>query len=81
MIEESEGRRTEAITRLRGLADMEESLPFTFGPPFVDSPTHELLGQLLLAVGQIDEAREAFRTALDRAPGRRLAREGLTKTR
>ena len=33
------------------------ALPFEFGPPFVDKPTHELLGEILLEAGRPQAAR------------------------
>ena len=70
----AEDQSTEAVALLREAADAEESLPFTFGPPWVDKPTHELLGEVLLEAGEVDEARAAFATAASRTPGRSLAR-------
>jgi tetratricopeptide (TPR) repeat protein len=79
VIEAAEGQIPAAIARVRDLAKIEEGLPLTFGPPFVDKPSHELLGELLLAAGETEGARKAFRAALDRAPGRRISLEGLAK--
>ncbi len=42
-------------------------MPFSFGPPFVDLPSAELLGRLLMKAGRHDEAAEAYTTALERA--------------
>jgi tetratricopeptide (TPR) repeat protein len=74
-----EGRAEEAIALVRKAVDAEESLPFIFGPPFVDKPSHELLGELLLESGRADEAREAFETALSRTPERVTAQGGLAR--
>jgi tetratricopeptide (TPR) repeat protein len=62
---------------LRQAVDMEEKLPIAFGPPTIDKPTHELLGEFLLRRGRKEEARSEFERALASTPGRRLAREGL----
>jgi len=57
---------------------LEETLPIDFGPPIIDKPTHELLGEFLLRRdGRKDEARTEFEKALARTPGRRLAEQGL----
>lgn len=74
-----EGHAEDAITLVREAVEAEESLPFIFGPPFVDKPSHELLGELLLALGRADEAREAFETALSRTPERATAQSGLAR--
>ena len=57
----------------------EDTLPFEFGPPFIDKPAYELLGELLLASGQPKEARTAFEKALGRTPERTAALVGLMK--
>lgn len=76
-----EGRLTEAITGLEKAAALEESLSYGFGPPLVEKPSHELLGELLLAAGEDDKAAKAFEQALARNPGRRQARAGLDASR
>lgn len=62
---------------LRDAVTLEETLPIAFGPPTIDKPTHELLGEFLLRRGRKDEARAAFEKALSRAPGRRLPTTAL----
>jgi hypothetical protein len=52
-------------------------MPFEFGPPFIDKPTYELLGEQLVEAAKPEEARAAFRTALARAPERVAAERGL----
>lgn len=61
---------------LRQAVALEETLPIAFGPPTIDKPTHELLGEFLFGHGRADEAREEFEKALARTPGRRLAERG-----
>jgi tetratricopeptide (TPR) repeat protein len=79
MIDARAGRRDPALARLREAAAAEAAMPFEFGPPFIDKPTHELLGELLLEAGHPEEARTAFETALARAPERTASLEGLEK--
>ncbi|MEZ5313534.1 MAG: hypothetical protein R2862_07705 [Thermoanaerobaculia bacterium] len=74
---ERRGEPARAEELLRRAAGLEDSLPVDFGPPTVDKPTHELLGEFLLRKGRRDEAAAEFRLALARAPGRRLALAGL----
>jgi tetratricopeptide (TPR) repeat protein len=71
------GKRDEAIALLRKAAAAEQAMPFDFGPPYVEKPTSELLGDELLAAKRPGEAAEAYRAALARAPGRAAAAEGL----
>jgi tetratricopeptide (TPR) repeat protein len=71
------GDRDGAIARLREAAAIEDSVPYEFGPPYVDKPTYELLGELLLAFGKPREACLAFEQALTRTPERTAALSGL----
>jgi tetratricopeptide (TPR) repeat protein len=79
MIRHQEGAEREAIDLLRAAAALEDTLPFEFGPPFVDKPAYELLGEILLANNQPKEARAAFEKALGRTPDRTAALVGLMK--
>lgn len=62
---------------LRQAVALEDGLPIAFGPPTIDLPSHELLGDFLLRRGRRDEARAEFERALALAPGRRPALQGL----
>jgi Flp pilus assembly protein TadD len=64
--------KTGAVATLRKAAAEEDALPFEFGPPEIEKPSHELLGEVLLATGQASEARHEFELALKRTPGRSL---------
>jgi tetratricopeptide (TPR) repeat protein len=65
---------------LRQAVGLEEGLPISFGPPTIDKPTHELLGEFLLRRGRKDEAHAEFEKALASTPGRRLAKAGFETT-
>jgi hypothetical protein len=67
------------ISILRDAAAEEEKIPLMFGPPFIDKPTLELLGELLLEAKRPAEARDAFERALVRTPGRVAATRGLAE--
>ena len=73
------GETGDAINLLTTTAREERSMPLEFGPPFVDKPSDELLGELLQDQMKPAEAAAAFRLALERAPGRRLSMEGLAR--
>jgi hypothetical protein len=79
LIRHKEGGTVEAIAMLRAAAKLEETLPFEFGPPYIDKPSYELLGELLLDAKQPEEARAAFQKALARTPDRTRALVGLMK--
>jgi tetratricopeptide (TPR) repeat protein len=74
-----EGRKDEAIVLLRRTAAIEDTLPVEFGPPVVVKPTHELIGELLLALGRANEAQREFVRALEQGPGRTHALAGLVR--
>lgn len=76
-----EGRTEEGLAFLRRAVEAEEALPFEFGPPRPVKPTHELLGEALMDLGNEEEAVTAFRRAVERTPGRTLAVEGLDEVR
>jgi tetratricopeptide (TPR) repeat protein len=76
LLAEHEGDLPGAEKLLRQAVAVEETLPVDFGPPTIDKPTHELLGEFLLRRGRKDEARAEFTKALARTPGRRLAQQG-----
>lgn len=48
-----------------------------YGPPLVEKPSFELLGEEYLRLRRHREAADAFRAALKLAPGRRLSLAGL----
>jgi tetratricopeptide (TPR) repeat protein len=74
-----EGKKAEGIARLKKEAEAEGTMALEFGPPFVEKPTFELLGDELLAVGRNAEAEQAYQSALARAPGRTRSLQGLLR--
>ena len=80
LIAELENDLSNAEKLLRQAVALEETLPIAFGPPTIDKPTHELLGEFLVRRGRRDEARVEFERALASTPGRRLPAAGLLAT-
>ncbi|MFQ5690639.1 MAG: hypothetical protein ACE5HQ_10245 [Gemmatimonadota bacterium] len=76
---DASGDLSQAIQLARKASELESSMPYAFGPPFVDLPSAELLGHLLLVAGRPTEARSAFRAALARTPRRASALVGLER--
>jgi hypothetical protein len=74
------GKTDEGLAMLRKAAAQESAMALAFGPPEVEKPSFELLGELLLALGRNAEANTAFESALARAPGRTHVLEGLLRT-
>jgi len=70
-----------AVALLRLATAIEDSMAFAFGPPDVDEPSHELLGDVLLGLGRTAEAATEYRAALRKAPGRVSAVHGLERAR
>jgi tetratricopeptide (TPR) repeat protein len=79
LIAEQDNGLAGAEKLLRQAVALEETLPIAFGPPTIDKPTYELLGEFLLRRGRKDESRAAFQRALARTPGRRLPLAGLSE--
>src|SRR5262249_27414781 len=81
LMAEQENDLAGAEKLLRQAVALEETLPIAFGPPTIDKPTQELLGEFLLRRGRKDEARLEFEKALARTPGRRLPLAGLSASK
>jgi tetratricopeptide (TPR) repeat protein len=80
LVTAAEGKPQDAVPELQQMAAKERGMALEFGPPNIEKPTGELLGEMLLQVNRPAEARDAFRFALARAPGRKLAAEALART-
>jgi tetratricopeptide (TPR) repeat protein len=76
----AEGKTSAALAELQRTAVAEHDLPMDFGPPIVEKPTDELLGEMFLQLGRREDARSAFQLCLARAPGRQLSEAGLAQT-
>lgn len=78
MLAQGGGRMdNQAVELLTEAAELEERIPFEFGPPFIDKPSRELLGEVLLEEGRYADARAAFEAALRQAPLRVQSLRGL----
>ncbi len=75
-----EGDADKAIALMKEAVAMDEEINYMFGPPVIVKPTHELLGEMLLAKDKPEQAKPYFETALKRAPGRYLALRGLAES-
>ncbi len=60
----------EAEKWLRDATALEENVSYSYGPPSVVKPSHELFGEFLLSSKRADEAMDAFTLSLQRAPQR-----------
>jgi hypothetical protein len=75
------GAAEEGLAKLREAAAAESAMPSEFGPPLVEKPSWELLGDALLRLGRKAEAAAAYEKALAAAPNRRLSVAGLAAAR
>jgi tetratricopeptide (TPR) repeat protein len=79
MIDVAEGSPDQAIAILHDASAKEASIELEYGPPFIDKPADELLGEVLLETGRAYEAQAAFKASLARAPERTQSLVGLSR--
>ncbi|MEM8485590.1 MAG: hypothetical protein AAF564_08570 [Bacteroidota bacterium] len=72
-----EGKADQAIAVMREAVALESGMSFGFGPPSPPKPSHEMLGEMLIEMGRLEEAREILQTALRRTPNKRLTVDAL----
>jgi hypothetical protein len=80
VLEKAGGNAEAALNYAREASRLEGEMPFTFGPPFVDYPSAQLLGELALENGNFEEAAIAFTEQLKRSREKRQALEGLRRS-
>ena len=73
------GDRERGLALAKEAAAAEDTISFEFGPPSVVKPAHELLGEMLLSLGNAAEARAEFERSLAHAPERALSLLGLAR--
>jgi len=78
-IEMARGEMAAASAYAREASRLEGEMPFSFGPPFVDLPSAEFLGDLLMASRQYAEAAAAYEVQLERTRLKPLALDGLAR--
>lgn len=74
-----QGRQQPGLESLTAAATAEDALSFEFGPPNPVKPARELLGEVLMTLGQPQAARREFDAALRRNPRRALSLLGLAR--
>jgi hypothetical protein len=72
------GLTDEALLAARKATVLEDGLPLEFGPPDIVKPSHELMGEMLLALNRPTEASREFQAALILAPKRSRSLLGLS---
>lgn len=66
-----EGNAEEGIKLLRETAVAESELPVDFGPPVIIKPSYELLADVMVEMGNFEQALVAYEKQLERTPNRR----------
>lgn len=79
-LQSAAGKHDEAIALLRQATRVEDGMAYAFGPPEIDKPSHELLGEELLLAKRPADARMEFQKALQATPLRPLALRGLARS-
>jgi hypothetical protein len=79
MISLKAGRKDEAVASLKEAVKIEESMRPPNGAADPVKPAHELLGEVLLQVGQAAEAATAFDACLLRMPNRARSLMGSSR--
>jgi hypothetical protein len=79
LIRAAGGDTAGAVALLDSAAAQEELLPMAFGPPVSVYQPREAAGELLLAAHRWAKARDEFRLALARTPGRPAVLLGLAR--
>jgi tetratricopeptide (TPR) repeat protein len=74
-----QGDKQGALAKLSSAAAAERAIPMEFGPPTLDKPANELLGDVLMELGRAREARIAYEAAQVLAPGRGQSLLGLAR--
>lgn len=69
----------EAVGHIKKAVDIEDHTSYEPGPPVVLKPSHEIYGEILLAMDSNQEAIEQFDLALQKAPNRSLSMLGKYK--
>lgn len=59
--------------------EKEENLSYSFGPPFIQKPSHELYADWLMENDRFEEAITHYKQTLKRAPNRVMALKGIEK--
>jgi tetratricopeptide (TPR) repeat protein len=77
LVLEARGKGAEALALLRPLALEERQMPIGYGPPMVNKPVEELIGEILFKQGDFAGARRSFQSALAGAPERIVALQGM----
>jgi tetratricopeptide (TPR) repeat protein len=77
VLAKAQGHGDAALEYAREASRLEGAMPYSFGPPFVDYPSAQLLGELAFDLGNNEEAAAAFSEQLKRSRKKVQAVDGL----
>ena len=75
----AQGNGAAALEYAREASRLEGEMPYSFGPPFVDYPSAQLVGDLALDLGNYEVAAAAFSEQLKRSRRKTQAVDGLAR--
>jgi hypothetical protein len=64
---------------LKESIEIEKKLSYSYGPPVIQKPTHELYAEWLMSQNRFEEASVQYDITLEMATNRRQAKEGKSK--
>ncbi|WMI67683.1 lipopolysaccharide assembly protein LapB [Mangrovimonas sp. YM274] len=68
-------------TFLKASVAAQEAMSYSYGPPSIQKPTHELYAEWLVAQKRYEEALQQYELALERGPKRKLVEQGIQKVK
>jgi len=77
LLEIKVGNPTQAEVLMKDALALEESVTYSYGPPEIVKPSHELYGEFLLEQKRYAEAKVLFEKVLERAPKRLIALDAI----
>ena len=66
---------------LQKSVELEESLSYSYGPPFIQKPTHELYAEWLMDQHRPEDALKQYTLALKRGTNRSLILKGIQRAK
>jgi hypothetical protein len=78
-VEYARGESALAVRYASEASRLEGEMPFSFGPPFIDLPAAEYLGDLLLGARKYADAVIAYEIQLERSRQKSRSLLGLTR--
>lgn len=79
LLEIKRGNIAQAESLMKEAMAKEESVTYSYGPPEIVKPSHELYGEFLLEQKRYSEAKVVFEKMLERAPKRLIPLECIRK--